>query len=685
MEHYGALDGEYITPNYVADASGSIVSWKLSDLNNKPDGRLGYVFVDHTNIPNWAKSRYEGLTAISHNFTKYDIDHPGARELYGFLFGGTVPKMAGKNYTKLGYMLANEPSFFSQEGVWNTSEVSEYTKEKFRNWLQEKHDSIEVLNSLWGTGFESFDSVKISIPISASHEGTPMWYDWLLFNYHRVTEYFRFMKREIRKYDPDAMVHIKLMPWLWTGDKMDHGIDFEALTRMSDISGADAQAFNSQMWGDPGDWPAKYAFEWKEIAMAYDFFRSVRPGHIIFDTENHFLSTTRFRDLYLKADYARATYWLAFMHGLNAGRSWYWGREASGEPHGDVKWYPGTYLQQPQILNEMHEALIDLNNHSEEMTAIQQQPKPLRIYYSLSNAINRSSYMKDVFTCYELVNFEGVPLGFATDSILMESKPGDFEAVLVYKSERGTLQEFNALQAYLDSGGTVIKDYNSFKLDEYGRPHESLSPSNGTLISTSSILVMKREALELLEEKALLPEIVVTESNAIGPDACFWRCVKNKEGNNVVSLINLGKTNARLNFDLPGAPYGTLCRDLINGIEVPPDTVLRPCGVLFLEVTAREEPSDTTGVFHPTAPDPIRANLYPNPSPGSFRLEFSKSHEEINLQVFDLRGLNIYTQRYTRTDLISHDLTGHPDGIYLVRVRTDKGSGNFIFAKHAPE
>lgn len=684
QEYFGALDGYYISPSHVQNEYGGIKSWIVTDLNKKPGGNIGSIFIDHSNIPGWAKEKYDNFTVSSRLFSKYDIDHPGAREMYGFLFSGTVPKMAGKNYTGLGYMLFNEPSFFTQSGAWNTGEVSEYTKEKFRGWLSRRHDSIQVLNDLWGTGFEHFDSVTITIPISATHEGTPMWYDWLLFNNHRVTDYFRFLKNEIRKHDPHALVHIKLMPWLWTGDKKDHGIDFEALTRLCDISGSDAQAKNSKMWGALEPWTAKYAFEWLEISMTYDFFRSVQPDHIIFDTENHFLSTNHFRDLYLSPDYARATYWLAYMHGLNAGRSWLWGREASGEPQSRAgSGYPGTYAQQPAILNEMHETVIDLNYHSEEITTIQQQDKPLRIYYSITNAINRSSYMEDLFKTYESLYFESIPLGFATDSIIIESAPGDWEAILIRESESVTLQEFNTLQAYLDSGGTVIMDDLSFSVDEYGRPLGSLESGNGTLMIASSLADMKSKAMDLISAKGLLPDLLVDETNFLGQRTCLWRCVKNSAGNNVLSLINLGKNESKLKIELNEAKYGTVCTDLINGIRVSPDTVLKPYGILFLEVTDElAEPTDTaTHVRKPATLSGMGASLYPNPSSGNFTLELPQLHNQVDLLVHDLAGKKLFSRSYFSTNQISHRMGEHPDGLYIVCIRSENLEQHFFFAK----
>ena len=85
-----------------------------------------------------------------------------------------------------------------------------------------------------------------------------------------MTEWFSFLKNEIRKYDPQAKTHIKIMPNLWSDNKRDSGIDLEALTRNSEIIGNDASSCGAWMWGKPKFWEKNYAFDWVEICMAYD-------------------------------------------------------------------------------------------------------------------------------------------------------------------------------------------------------------------------------------------------------------------------------------------------------------------------------------------------------------------------------------------------------------------------------
>ncbi|MDO6424950.1 hypothetical protein, partial [Saccharophagus degradans] len=128
------------------NSSGAIKSDLLAEINGKTDHTFGFVFLNHKGVPGWAESKYgPGFKMREDTFTAYDIDNPGAREMQSFLLEGTVPLMAGKKYSDLGYMLCNEPHFITTKDgsktVWASGPVSEYSKVKFRTWLQNKHNS----------------------------------------------------------------------------------------------------------------------------------------------------------------------------------------------------------------------------------------------------------------------------------------------------------------------------------------------------------------------------------------------------------------------------------------------------------------------------------------------------------------------------------------------------------------
>jgi beta-galactosidase len=577
-EYHGRQDGFFLSHSYVQTEEGAINPRILNELKSKPDGKMGFIFLNHKGAPKWTEQKYgPGFAMREETYTAYDIDNPGAREINRLLLAGTVPYMAGKKYSQLGYMLCNEPHFFTTEGVWATGPVSNFTIEKFKLWLKARHQSIAILNELWGSSFVNFDAVEITIPISAGLQGTPKWFDWVAFNMDRVTDWYQFLKDEIRRHDPAAKVHLKVMPNLWTDNKRNHGLDFEALTRLSDIIGNDTGAAHALMWGK-GEWEEHYAFEWREMAMGHDFFKSVSPDKIMFNTESHFLSTVKSRDLYLDPQCARAMFWLAHTQGLNVSQNWFWARREDGSiRNGAGKGYAGSNNQQPRVVNEVHSTLMDLNAYAEEITAMQRQKKPIRIFYTKASAINKPQHMDDVFELYESLYFEGVPLGFVTRDILSREDTRDWDVILVRKTEFATAEDLAALQAYVDAGGTVIADGVSLKKDEYGRPLPGLF---GSIVRTDSLEEMTSTALRMID----VP-VVVTETNSGGTKGCTWKYVENAAGNPVLSIVNVGKTDATLKIALKGAATGTACKNILTGQPMTSTPVLKPYGVLFIEVT----------------------------------------------------------------------------------------------------
>ncbi|NIJ46215.1 beta-galactosidase [Wenyingzhuangia heitensis] len=584
---FGELDGVYIAPTQLK-ASGVVNPATINQIKNKDKGTAGFVFIAHTPPSKWTLKEYgdDFLTYGGQPFTHYDIDNPGARKMMSELLEKTVPYMVDKNYTQLGYMLANEPRWITYKNqnkkVWYTGGVSHYTKAKFKTWLKNKHKNITALNKLWKTNFSDFEDVSIEIPIDISLMGTSKWYDWTTFNEDRVTDWFTYLKQELRKNDPTAKAHLKIMPSFFTDNDPCTGIDLEALTELSDINGNDVAAHYNNI-RETADWEGDYMFGWRELYMGYDFLKSVKPDQINFNSESHLLSTSSTRDLYMNPKYARAVYWAAYTLGLNAVQTWYWPRREDGSLRGKMtNAYGGSNNQQPRVTQELQNTIIDLNTFSEEITAMQHQRKPIRIFYSKTSANQESTYMDGIFDLYESLNFEGLPLGFATKNIINKQANKNWDVILVYKTAQVTQDELDALQMYLDNGGKVIVDSVSLKKNEYGLPLQILKESKGTLVTLTSLDQVKSKALFTVQKE--LPNLTITEVGNVGKKKCTWRVVKNKKGNDVLSVINLGREDVELKIRYKKNPKNILCKDLIKGVKVSSSPVLAPYEVFFVEV-----------------------------------------------------------------------------------------------------
>ena len=585
-EYFGNLDGVFLTPSHVINKKGAIKPTLLNELKNKPDGQFGTVFMNHKGVPKWAKESFPDIEIGKRLYTEYDIDNPGTRFLQSSLLSQTVPLMKGKKYTELGYLLTNEPHWNTIADTWATGTVSKYTKEKFYNWLLKKHQCISNLNAVWGTNFSSFKNVVIEIPINENLHGTPIWHDWMRFNQHRVTEWFTFLQDEIHKYDPNAKTHIKVMPNLWTENKRDHGLDFEALVNLTGVIGNDAGSHYSLIWGKDDEWTERYAFRWRELSMAYDFFKSVSPNKINYNSEVHYLSTVRFRELYLRPSYARSVYWLAHLQGMNAGQTWFWARKEDGSVRANgEKGYAGSNNQQPRIINEVASTMMDLNGNSEDITALQSLEKPWRIFYSETSAINKKSHMDDQFKIYESLYFEGASVGFATENIIKNQDNKLWETIIVYKTEFVTDDEFNTLQSYLNNGGTVLIDAISLSKNEYGIARsKTLTEGKGQLHHLNSIEALAKKAIEIVAASNRLPNIILNETNVLNKKGCLWKAYTDVNGRHVISIVNLGKEDAEVTLSSKNNSKKVTCLNLLNGQKLESNFKMKPEDVLLLEV-----------------------------------------------------------------------------------------------------
>ncbi len=584
-EYHGEMDGFLISPTMI-DEQGELNTSVKRRLEEKPTGSAGMVFMAHAAMPKWAVRQDSTLThGAGVKYVMYDIHNPLGRDILRSLISQSVIYMKQKNYTKLGYMLCNEPHWNLTHGAFAHSEMSQRAMDEFRVWLESRHGTIDALNKIYGTLYADFESVVVPKYVRCEEQGTPPYYDLLSFNMERVNEWFEFLSGEIKSVDPTAKTHIKIMPDMWSANPKCSGLDLEHLTRISDIIGNDASTEARVVWGKEPWWAQRYSFDWRELCMSYDFMKSVSPNKIVFNSEGHLLTTNRYRNLYETPEYVRMNYTLAHIHGLNVMRSWYWARREDGsarESDSTVA-YAGSVNHQPRVMNEVHATTIDLNSVANEITAFQRQRKPIRIFYSTTSAINRADYMDNLFSQYEDLYFDGLPLGFASEGIINNNSNHDWDIVAVVSTPSVCRSEVEALQRYLDSGGILIVDGQSLKVDEYGQPlGVELDASAGKLLKANSMLEVKALALRILEERSQLPPLSVVERGGEGAQSVMWRVVDSpNKGAYIVLLINMGREATTVKVE--SERFESVC-DYLTGERLSKEITLPIYATLLLEV-----------------------------------------------------------------------------------------------------
>ncbi len=590
---------------YMLNEDGTFDETLLSYITEVPDTNIGFLLLWNMGVPDWMKKKEPEIEKGRSLFTGFDVDNPLLREVWSKVIKKTGEITKGKKVTDLGYILSNEPHWFSEKGHWTQkylemNSISSYTLNKFRVWLKKKYNgNLKTLNEYWESNFKSFDEVTIDIPMDPAQRGTPLWYDWCRYNMDRGIEWFTFLQNELRSVNPDADTHIKIMAKMFIGDHRSHGIDYEALTELTSMIGDDAKITGGRNFRakQPEKWEKKYAFYWNELAHSYDFQESVSPNKLHINSEGHFLSTSGFRELDTDIDYVRSSFWLATLHGMDASMSWFWARDADGSPEdrleGELNFfdpalagsYAGSANMQPHVVNEVSQVMYDLNSFSEEILALRDQRRPLRVFHSETSAINKKHHMTEQSKLYELMYFEGFNIGFATEKIIHKQDHSNWDVIVVYKTPYITKNEFKALQSYLDKGGVVVVDSKeSLTRNEYGKLHTAkLSPSKGKLIyvDNASLSEFKDLAISEIKEER---RVNVTESNGTDWKGCVWKVVKKEnEDGYTLTIVNLGKNTADLKVSLKGED-SILVKNMMNGFEIGEQFKLKSKGVLLLDI-----------------------------------------------------------------------------------------------------
>ena len=446
-DHLGALfhGGENLYPvdhdrainSFLLNEDGTFNEELMKEVTGIYDENVGFLYYWSMGIPEWVEKKEPEVRIGRSLFTGFDIDNPLARDVWGKIIRKTGELTKGKKVTELGYVFANEPHWYSEKNHWTykykeMNGISKYTLNKFRNWLQKTYkNNIAALNKNWNTKFKNFSSVTIEIPMDKALRGQPIWYDWNRYHMGRTTEWFKFNQDNLHAVNPEADTHIKLFPRTFYEDSRSHGMDFEALTELTTMIGHDAKALGSPSIRPHinSDWHKDYAYKWDGMAILHDFLESVAPDKININSESHFLSSGMWRDLDARTSYVRNVYWLSTLMGMDANMGWFWARDPDGSPEdrleGELNFfdpglggaYAGSNNMQPHIANEVTQVMFDLNSFSEEIIELRKQPRPLRLFYSETAAINTPNYMTQTTKLYKSLFFEGLPLGFVTKNI----------------------------------------------------------------------------------------------------------------------------------------------------------------------------------------------------------------------------------------------------------------------------
>lgn len=518
-------------------------------LGIKVDLMLGLGGNDATIEKHWP-----GITKHKSNGVAIDIDHPGTRELISKVMAQVIPIVSAQPAV-LSWDLANEP-FFNMDG-WTSHSMSSY-----RAWLGKRHGSITSLNTAWKTSYESLEEIPLPKDKPRQNCSVGEWYDRITFHNYRTASFFAFVASEIRRHDPDAVIHMKGQDNNSLGPKamaVTDGIDREMMTPSIDLHGLDTRPLpvteprmavviepdkeNTILNYDD----SFYGFHWLGQSFLYDYLASLEPHRPVVDFEYHAFSINPIRVPDIGPGHASATLWLAHMHGLVGNMAWYWHRRYGPNPFPKEYfkwWFYASLSTQPIVAAEYFQTMLRLNMFADEITALANPPsKPIRLFVSNASYIQNQNHIAALHRAYEAACFHDLPVGFVTGDMLVNSGlPDDTEVLIIPDAQYVGTQELTALRQAKNAGVQLLS-VGQIRIthDEYGVAHteESLAFLNDIpVLDYASAPDLARQFGKVTQP--LADRLPITVKGSDGQSAFgVMRRYTNLNGRSILLLVNL--------------------------------------------------------------------------------------------------------------------------------------------------
>ena len=469
-------------------------------------------------FPQWAREKRPHLTRCSGGSLRFCIDALESRALIEQFLRIVIPRIKDKPALH-SLCLSNEP-------VYTNSADCSFTQDKWCDYLQRVHGTVEAMNERLGTAYEAFADVPIPGNV---HYDAPQFYDWCRFNQERFADWNRWMADVIHEMWPDIPLHAKVMASMFSRSAVADGTDAQMFVDLGRISGNDC----SNDYPGPGEW----AQSWQTQNMYYDLQRSL-GGKPIFNSENH-LSRDRSTHYYPPGHF-RTALWQGAIHGQGATTLWVWQR--TYDPKHD---FYGNVMHRPGCAEAVGRTCLDLNRLALQVTALQHASAPLAICYSMPSLIHNAEYPATIDRVYRGLNFCGVAIDFIGQEQIAAGKLADYRLLLLPQTTHETDATVRGIGRFVESGGSVaIMGDEALRYDEYNNPR----PPVTWLKAPTDVVQPDADARQLraifrdrLEALNALPhyDVIDSTSNALlwGVE---WR-VAQHEGHTLVNAVNLTK------------------------------------------------------------------------------------------------------------------------------------------------
>ncbi len=326
------------------------------------------------------------------------------------------------------------------------------SQQMLRDWLKHKYKTITTLNQAWGTHHKSFKEIEAP----ATHNARPVddvnraaWYDWAYFNTRRFTDYLKWVKSEMRKFDPKTPICA--------------GGTSSMLSSSNSVAGIDEEMI---------------------INEVDDVILNESGGSPIFS--DLLLSLSEEKKVMVDPEMGGSVHGilLQFLHGKSDISKWWWASAPSKE-------YPG--MNQSSIphskaisLSEVDEVLrlgLDVRRLGTEISEFTMVEPEIVILYSKTSILQvppnqvqagSTPYIKTLRSVWEGTRFLGCRVGFISEKQVLAGKLNKFKLLIVPAAKYMKPEVVSKIKGYIEGGGTAFIIPESFIFDQYARENNKI-------------------------------------------------------------------------------------------------------------------------------------------------------------------------------------------------------------------
>ncbi len=344
--------------------------------------------------------KYPGMIngSVGHTMLPYDILKPDTRMALRDYYDKMLPYLKGHpNLTSVG--TANEPGYTIRETAPDF-EVS------FRQWMARRYDNrTEKMNLRWGVNLAGFDQLQLAEILGKLKNNPAVKYDWEEFRAQVVGDHFEFMRQEVQKYLPGMMTWVKRF----------HDFGYRQL---DPVMLYDRGETNTVGWSvaDP---------------MKLDFSRAFAPNVPLVSTEWKVIKGYDENNLTYPADIVSQRMLDCYVHGMDMGQIWNWGRRAWQAP-GD----PQSITRYPLALNVIGRTSLKIRQNADVITrfASERKLKASLLYDKISH-LQQKDY------------WDGKEIGFVAAYDLLSANSAGVNMMLPERYKAGDLNDVQMLAA----------------------------------------------------------------------------------------------------------------------------------------------------------------------------------------------------------------------------------------------